>query len=204
MNPNFLGDPYDFLKRQTMKWLAPNESWFAHPMWYSSRPERPDDHRFLYDYAVALDVGILPGESRHRNEFLESARTCTEHLLLDPDTGLKEGNRTNRHVTLDEFVQIVTSLNRQAKLTVIYDHSYFRNGQSIWQQTKAKLRALQNREVHSVAYMAHEGNRVRLIWASSDYEIITEVTRRMQRESHFPARRFVDDGFGHVRLNNAN
>ena len=197
MKPEFLGDPYDFVKRQTMRWLAPNEPWFAHPMWYSRRPERPDDHCFLYNYAVALDVGILPGESRHRNEFLESARTCTEHLLLDPDTGLKEGNRTSRHVTLDEFVQIVTAPNRQSKLTLIYDHSYHRNQMSIRQQTKAKLGALQNRGIHSVAYMAHEGNRVRLIWASTNPDVITAATQRMQRESHFPTRKFLYDGRGH-------
>ena len=54
------------------------------------------------------------------------------------------------------------------------------------------------RQNPAVAYMAHEGTRVRLIWASTDTDFMTQVTTQMQQQSHYPCCRFIDDGCGHV------
>ena len=202
MKPKFFGESHDMAKRQIMNWLTPDKPWAAHPMWFCQNPEDPDAPDFLEKYSAALDVRIVEGNPRCWNNFPQEAETCPEHLLLDPDTGLSQprnGRRSRKHVTLSQFTQIARSPNRQGKLTLIYDQSYFRQGHDLRVQTQAKLRTLRGSGVHSAAYMAHEGTKVRLIWASTDYQAITDATRRMQKMSQFPIWRFIDDGCGHVQ-----
>lgn len=65
------------------------------------------------------NVGIVVGESPNRQEFVETAMACEEHLLLNPDTGLRRpgDNRVSTtHVTVDESIQIVGAQNRNGKL----------------------------------------------------------------------------------------
>ena len=205
MKPTFFGDSHDMAKRQIMQWLAPNEIWAAHPMWYYKRPEPAAYHPFLDRYKTALNVRIVDRESGVRKEFLEAAQACEEHLLLDPDTGLQiDDRRLSTHVAISEFIQIVKRSNRQCKLTLIYDHSSYRDAQygDIWEQTKERLTRLYRAKVHAVTYMAHEGSRVRFTWASDSCELITKATRRMQEASRFPSWRFVDDGCAHKRVDN--
>ena len=202
MHPKYFGESHDMAKRDIMKWLAPNKRWEAHPMWFNERPNPPDDRAFLNNYAAALDVVIIDGESPNPNELLEAAITCRKNLLLDPDTGLwqpRNGRMSRKHVRIDHFIQIMNSPERQGNLTLIYDQSYLRNGVDIWEQTRMKLRVLCEGQVHAVAYMAHAGSRVRFIWASTNCEIITEATQRMQIESGYPCCRFIDDECGHVK-----
>lgn len=111
-----------------MNWLTPDKPWAAHPMWFCQNPEDPDAPDFLEKYSAALDVRIVEGNPRCWNNFPQEAETCPEHLLLDPDTGLSQprnGRRSRKHVTLSQFTQIARSPNRQGKLTLIYDQSYF-------------------------------------------------------------------------------
>ena len=189
MHPKFFGESHDIAKRRIMRWLAPHERWAAHPMWFEQRPGSPRDRAFLKEYATALDVDIVKDESRDREAFLAAAKACCRHLLLDPDTGmsLSTSRRNSRkHVRVDQFIQIVKSPSRPDKLTLIYDQSYLRNGVDIWEQTRAKLRCLDDAEVYAVAYMAHEGSRVRFIWASTDREAIAGATRRIRSKPGFP------------------
>ena len=51
MNPLHFGDSLDMAKRQIMQWLAPDEQWYAHPMWYELRPEPEWCTHFLERYA---------------------------------------------------------------------------------------------------------------------------------------------------------
>ena len=83
MKPTFFGDSHDMAKRQIRQWLAPNEEWRAHPMWYDERPEPAWAMPFLSRYAAALNVSIVQGESSVRAEFLEAVQGCEEHLLLE-------------------------------------------------------------------------------------------------------------------------
>ncbi len=169
-------------------------------MWYNERPEPPPYQPFLDRYAVALNVGIVVGESPNRQEFVETAMACEEHLLLDPDTGLRRpgDNRVSTtHATVDESIQIVGAQNRNGKLALSYDQSNQRaNRELIRQACGDKLQPLHNEGHHAVGYLAHQN--VVFIWASTDPGVITDATRMMQRESRFPALRFVDDGCGHV------
>ena len=125
---------------------------------------------------------------------------CEEHLLLDPDTGLRRpgDNRVSTtHVTVDESIQIVGAQNRNGKFTLIYDQNNQRaNRELIRQACGDKLQPLHNEGHHAVGYLAHQN--VVFIWASTDPGVIADATRMMQRESRFPALRFVDDGCGHV------
>ena len=198
MHPKYFGESHDMAKQQIMQWLAPDEQWAAHPMWFDQRAEDPRHPNFPDKYAKALGVRIVDGDHRDRSKFHEVAATCGEHLLLDPDTGLWQGRNSKKHVTVEQFTQIVKSQVRQGKLTLIYDQSYRRDKVNIWKQTEAKLRNLRGKDVHAVAYMAHEGSKVRFIWASRNPETIKDATQRMQEKSGFPYCRFVDDGCGHV------
>ena len=199
MNPRFFGESRDAAKRMTMQWLAPNQQWAVHPMWYNQRPETPEYAPFLARYSAALNAAIVVGESPNRNVFLVAAQACDMHLLLDPDTGLGD-NVSNEHITYDEFIQILNSPHRQDRLTLIYDQGYARgqNEAAFRQRVNAKLQRLRHRHVHAVAYIAEPTLKVCFIWASTDAAVVTAATRIMQQESHFPALRFTDDGCGHV------
>ena len=48
-----------------------------------------------------------------------------------------------------------------------------------------RLRGL-NSDINAAAYVLHAGSFVRLIWAATDRELITQATRRMQEESGYP------------------
>ena len=198
MHPKYFGESHDMAKRQIMRWLAPDERWTAHPMWFDQRPGDPCVPNFPDQYAKALGVRIVDADPEDRSRFHEAAASCGEHLLLDPDTGLWQGRNSKKHVTVEQFIQIVKSPCRQGKLTLIYDQSYRRDKVNIWNQTETKLRVLHDLGVHVVAYMAHEGSKVRFIWASPDPELIKDATHRMQEKSGFSYCRFVDDGCGHV------
>ena len=202
MHPKYFGESHDMAKRQVMEWLAPKGPWAVHLMWFNHQREDPPYPNFPQEYERALGVNHLGADAQDRGAFLEAAQNCGEHLLLDPDTGLwTPGN--NRHVTFEQFVQIVGSDNRQGKLTLIYDQSYLRDGRNVWEQTQAKLWSLRglNLNIHAAAYVLHAGTFVRLIWASTDCMLITRATQRMQEESGYPFCRFVDDGCGHVGNN---
>ena len=196
MRPSHFGDSQDMAKRRIMQSLVPGEIWAAHPMWYEIPPK---DQNFLNDYAAALSVQIVARESPIRNEFIAAARACDTHLLLDPDTGLRRvGPATLLHVSIGELIEILNSPHRKDKLTLIYDGSNSYN--QVLLQTPRKLRDLIEADVnvHAVSYIAHEPSGIALIWASMNGKLITDATQRMQRDSHFPAWRFVDDGCGHV------
>ena len=203
MKPHFFGESHDLAKREIMRWLAPQEPWAAHPMWFEQGQENQEEPDFLEKYQAALGVDtIVGGVDQNWDDFPEDAQGCQGNLLLDPDTGLwtpANGRRSRKHVTIRQFVRIVESREPQGKLTLIYDQSYIRSGHNIRTQTEAKLRTLRGSHVHSVAYLAHEGSKMRFIWAATDRHAITNATHRMQTESNFPHWRFIDDGCGHVR-----
>ena len=193
MNPSHFGDSLDMAKRQIKQWLAPDERWYAHPMWYDLRPEPDWCPNFLERYAAALNVCIV-GETCHRDNLVAEASACADYLLLDPDTGLNDRYPKSKYVRLKEFVDIVAAPNRQKALTLVYDQSYQRNNlERIRRAICNKLQRMHdiNENIHVVGYA---GMSVSFIFASSDCNVVTDATRRMQRKSHFPARRFVGDG----------
>lgn len=198
MNPNHFGDSLDMAKRQIKEWLAANEQWYAHPMWYDLRPEPDWCPNFLERYASALNLRIVD-ETCNRGELVAEASACADYLLLDPDTGLNDMlYPTSKYVRLKEFVDIVAAPNRRKALTLVYDQSYQRNNiERIRRAICNKLQRMHgiNQNIHIVGYA---GMSVSFILASSNRDVVTMASQRMQRESHFPARRFVDDGCGHV------
>ena len=201
MHPKFFGESRDITKRQLMRWLAPDERWAAHPMWFHrERPQPPEDGGFLNDYAAALDVDIVNGECRDPNTLLGAAATCKQHILLDPDTGLGDAQIREhvKHVTFDQFIRIVEHQSRQDKLTLIYDQALDRFNFSV-HDVMVKLRRLRESQLHAVAYVLERQLTTCFIWASTNAEVVADATHRMQAESRFPYRRFVDDGCGHVR-----
>ena len=205
MHPRHFGESHDMAKRDIMQWLAPGPHWAAHPMWFNDRRGTFPDWPFLEQYAAALDVRILEDEQQDTPNRFQSAQGRDTHLLLDPDTGLS-GSRAARNsrklVSIQQFVDIVNSLDRHGMITLIYDQSYTgtRGGIDIWQQTSEKLQSLHRAHIHAVAYMAHVGMRVRFIWASTCRRTINDATNQMQEQSHYPFCRFLDDGCDHVNI----
>ena len=206
MHPKFFGESRDIAKRQIMRWLDDphDETWDAHPMWFYQRLDPPRDRSFLDEYAAALGVHIVDGESGDKDTLVQAVQRCRQHLLLDPDTGLgdrRNGDREDRnhvtHVTFDQLLQIVQSQNRHDKLTLLYDQGYSRS-LDVWEPTRTKLNRLCQSGVHAIAYMAEPKWGVCFIWASKNGDVITRATRRMQAESRFPSIRFLDDGHRHV------
>ena len=206
MHLKFFGESHDMAKHDIMQWLVPGGPWKAHPMLFNDRPQHPLDSDFLQQYKAALEVAIIPNEHETGRDRFATSILCQTHLLLDPDTGLRPpGNERNsrKHLTIRQFVNIANSQHRRGLITLVYDQGYTREpgGINIWTQTGAKIQAMRNlshQKLHAVAYMAHEGTRVRLIWASTDTDLMTQVTTQLQQQSHYPCCRFIDDGCGHV------
>lgn len=200
MNPGSFGESRDITKRQLMKWLAPGEPWKAHPMWFHrDRPQPPEDADFLSKYATALDADIVEVENRDPGRLLAACEPCQRHLLLDPDTGLGDARVREhvKHVTFKQFIEILEHPNRRAKLTLIYDQAYdrFNFGPH---DVIVKLRRLRRADVRAVAYVLERQLATCFIWASMDEDVITDATHRVQAQSRFPSRKFLDDGCLHV------
>ena len=200
MHPGSFGESRDITKRQLMQWLTPGEPWDAHPMWFArDRPTPPEDVAFLNDYATGLDVDIIEGENRDPGTLLAACEPCQRHLLLDPDTGLGDARIREhvKHVTFDQFIQILGQRNRRTKLTLIYDQAYDRFNFGV-HDVIVKLRRLRRAEIRAVAYVLERQLATCFIWASMDEDLVTDATHRVQAQSRFPSRKFLDDGGGHI------
>ena len=205
MHQRFFGESRDIAKRQIMEWLAPNEMWAAHPMWYGDREAGPHVPDFLNQYAAAMGVAIVDGgDSANPDALLQATLACREHLFLDPDTGLGERtqDRYLTHVDYDHFIQIVQAPDHQGGLVLVYDQGNAQGGgmDEFFQAIQLKVNRLhQNPEVHAVGYLAELSVKLCFIWASTNPQALTDATRNVQDASGFPNWRFVDDGCGHVR-----
>ncbi len=121
MHPKYFGECYDNAKREIMRLLAPRESWAVHPM-YFVKDRTEEDCGFIGSYQRYLNAAVVDGDIWRRSEFLGITSVCRQHLLLDPDTGLG-WDRDRKHVSVDEFAEIVTAKCRRNKLTMIYPES---------------------------------------------------------------------------------
>ena len=193
MRPEFLGDSYDFVKKDIICWLAPAEEWATHPMYF-----RPDPvEGFVARHAGFLGISVAEGDINNR--FLVSAvgKGCQKHLLLDPDTGLWIGRGRprrgwNEYISVKELAHIAEAPGREHKLTLVFDQSYSNaNYPKRKESAGEKLRKLRcDYDVHSVAYVSHAV----FVWVSKDKDLLTSATRRLQKRSRLPRFRFVDDG----------
>ena len=177
MHQRFFGESRDIIKRQLMTMLVPGTKWHAHPMWYGNRTEEPQLADFLKEYADAMNVTIAKGgDSKNPPELVQATKSCTEHLFLDPDTGLGKRTSKNRftHVDYDDFIQIVKDPARKDRLTLIYDQGYSRAGK--WDDFEAaicrKVKLLREHNIHAVGYLAELSVKLAFIWASVNRDLV--------------------------------
>ena len=124
MHHEKFGDSYDIVKRCLLEWLSPCGTWALHPMFSEDCPPS-----FVKEYTAFLGVPIVttapvPG-SAERNAYFRRIVTwnATDHLFLDPDTGLALSRNKNsrRHVTVEELHAIAKG--RAGNLTLVFDQS---------------------------------------------------------------------------------
>ena len=181
----WFGDSYDIVKQSLLRWLAPCGAWKAHPMFTP-----PVDPRRAEDFARFLGVPLVStktlNEHSGRDAFLAPARSCVDHLFLDPDTGLRIGKSraTPQHLLGEELVAIAKA--RKDKLTLVFDQSLDRR-RKVREEIKEKLSWLADEKVHGVAYESHAC----FILVSSDKQVLANAVRTLLKESRLPRDRLV-------------
>ena len=108
MNPSKFGDTYEMAKMCFLRWLAPDQPWAIHPM-YFPKPGKPYNANFPAFYANFLGISCVEGNIVGRAELCNAVLGWTGSLFLDPDTGLwlNPGNR--KHVGIQELITIADS-----------------------------------------------------------------------------------------------
>jgi len=135
MNPSFLGDSYDLVKRFfCFELRALGYRVIVDPMFTGAWKGR--EREFFSLIGVAMDATAPP----------HSARTA---LFVDPDTGVKHKGST-QHVSFDRLAQEASS----HALVFSFDHSFSRQAKPI-EVMKAKLSALKDRSCHAMYYDSH-------------------------------------------------
>ncbi len=197
MHPSKFGDTYEMAKLCMLGWLAPDEEWLIHPMYFPAKSEAPDE-TFPCWYADFLGVRLVRGNIKQRPKLVDAVAANPGRLFLDPDTGLRLNKaKLRQFVNVEEFIAIAHSPARERKLVLVYDQSInFNHGEAGTprQQVRRKLCRVHDANVHAVAYVSH----IAFIWASTEPEIVSAATRRFLLGSRLPLWRLVDDGCAHI------
>ena len=180
----FFGDSYDIVKQSILRWLRSCGRWQAHPMFTVSDPPRADEFARLLRVPLVSTKAI--GRRRDRENFINQAKSCQNHLFLDPDTGLRigKGPATPKHVTGQELIDIARA--RPGKLTLVFDQSLDRR-REVREQLEEKLACLKKQGVYGVAYESHAC----FILVSSDKGSVADAVRILLKESRLPRDRLV-------------
>ncbi|MBI4200546.1 MAG: hypothetical protein HY535_08770 [Chloroflexi bacterium] len=172
MQPKYLGDSFDIVKRFWAERLGSIAPLFAHPRFV------PTAIKSAYEKMVAMPV-------LHPNE----PRAEPFGLFLDPHTGIPlptalSQKPTASHVPLS-FIE--AELDRLRPMYLIcFDQSHVRgSGPSKAEQRESKRAALQTRNVASFYYVSHAP----FLFASKDAKVI-ELVRRRLVEGGIPECRF--------------
>lgn len=189
MHHDKFGDSYDIVKRSLLEWLSPCGTWAAHPMFSEDCPPA-----FVKEYAAFLGLPMVtaapvPASAGRNAYFLRLiAWNATDHLFLDPDTGLALSGSGNsrRHVTVEELLAIAEG--RAGKLTLVFDQSLTRGSEEERRaQALAKLIWLDEHGVSGLTYSSHAN----FILVSTDKQVLNEAKHTLLRASLLPIRRFI-------------
>ena len=221
MNCKHYGDSYDIVKRNLLKWLSCCGKWSVHPMFTDPKPTtnpkcrrfngqcaasgtcadadetfRRDFVRFLGVDAVTKDT--FEGSGKNRGDSLMLAENCTNHLFVDPNTGLpfdKNGLPSHQgrspaaaFLRAGELVEIAKK--RPDKLTLVFDQSFRRKKEEpITDQIKAKLRwlAQKGNDVHGLAYQSHAN----FLLISEDPKTLSDAKSVLLDSSKLPKDRLI-------------
>jgi hypothetical protein len=185
MHIRYLGDSYDIVKQNLLRWLSPLGEWAVHPMFTEavSEAQAAAFARFLGATLVSSD---LLGGSTDRKAYFAGTRECG-NLFLDPDTGLAVGPKPPKerpqYLFASELVELVNA--RPGSLTLVVDQSLPRGRDE--SALRVKLQHLGALGVSSFAYHSHAS----FILAALKDSRVTEVFGHVLAASHLPASRFV-------------
>ena len=196
MNHEKFGDSYDFVKRGILQLLAGSGSWSVHPMFTDNNPAHYAVAYCRFIGVPAINTQSFEQVHRNRNNWLEAAEACPDHLLLDPDTGLPfdEDGMVPRNelgsafLTPGELVRIVTA--RPDKLTLVFDQSFHRTTETI-DQIEGKLGWLNGQGVHGLVYHSH----ATFFLASLNPQVLADTRRMLLAQlpvGNHPADRLIE------------
>lgn len=179
----WFGDSYDIVKQSLLRWLCSCGEWQAHPMFTQSvDPRRADEfERFL---GVRLVSKEAISRRRDSENFIDQAKKCHGHLFLDPDTGLRIGGATPKHVTTEELADIAQA--RPGKLTLVFDQSLDRR-RKVKAQLAGKLACLKKQGAYGIAYESHAC----FVLVSQSKDVLDNAVATLLRESGLPPHRLV-------------
>lgn len=188
MHPSKFGDTYDIVKQSLLTWLAPCGTWAVDPMF-----AQPVSTPFVENFSRFLGVPLVttkqvPSRQAERMHYFEAAIAwrSTDHLFLDPDTGIamSGGGAGRERLKVDELVRIAEG--RSGSLVLVFDMSFARN-RDREEQAKKKLSCLREHGVHALAYCSHAN----FVIASSDARVLENAMRTLKEASRLPDSRFI-------------
>jgi hypothetical protein len=142
-------------------------------------------------YERLLGVRVISrevlGPGVDRNEYLASARSCKEHVFLDPDTGIRlspiSGKTAPAYLFADELVALAEA--QPGRLTLVFDQSLARGAER--PDLEHKLSKLTAKGIHCVAYLSHAG----FVLAGRERSLVNAAFEDLGRNSGLPSTRFL-------------
>jgi hypothetical protein len=186
MNPKFLGDSYDIVKQSLLRWLGPFGTWATHPMFTESvsRAQAETFSRLLGTRLLSHDILT---QTTDRDVYLTPARDSSDHVFLDPDTGIRPkptgGMKAPRYLFGAELVLIANA--RPEKLTLVFDQALGRGDER--SQLQAKLDDFARQGVLGIAYVSHAC----FVLVGRNQILIESAFEMLKKESRLPEGRFL-------------
>jgi hypothetical protein len=183
---SFFGDSYDIVKQSLLRWLAGAGRWSVHPM-FTEPVSDADAEAFARLLGAPLISSDVLSRRASRDSYFASAVGCTDHLFLDPDTGLRlrvtNAAKAPSYLFFEELVQITQA--RPKALTLVFDQCLARGRER--EQLEAKLAACRSRGLHGLAYVSHAC----FILVGKDSDLSAAADEMLRRESRLPAYRLL-------------
>ena len=182
MHPSKFGDSYDIVKRTLLEWLSSCGTWTAHPMQFTSPPDREFEKQYCQFLGVDLLKTATPNDLTDRKALVDAASSASDHLFLDPDKGLQTRSKpiSKEHITVEELARIAKTPARSDKLILVYDQSFLRvlTDEERRCRTREKLASLRKKDVHAIAYHSHAN----FVLASADKQVLMKARQLLEDE----------------------
>lgn len=186
MNPKYLGDSYDIVKQSLLRWLGAVGAWTTHPMFTESVSwgQAKTFSRILGTRLLSYDVLT---QTTDRDVYLAPARDSSDHVFLDPDTGIRPkpigGIKAPRYLFGTELVLIANT--RPDRLTLVFDQALARGDKH--NQLQIKLNDLAQQGVLGMAYVSHAC----FVLVGKNRTLLESAFEILMKESCLPEERFL-------------
>jgi hypothetical protein len=189
VKPCYFGDSYDIVKRTFLEWLQPLGHWAVHPM-FTEEPRLG----FASDFSAFIGAPLVsPDVLRPTTDRQTYFSSCAshQHLLLDPNTGLKlnrgRPERSPDHLFDSDLLPIVNA--RPEGLTIIFDQSLSR-GRTSKEQLEEKLIHFRAQGISGFAYTSHAC----FLFLTRAPATAERAHRLLFRQGRLPIERSLPDG----------